>query len=384
MKRSRIAVVSLFYGESGGAELFASEVTDRLAESGEFDVHVLATRWRDRTGKITFHRIDFRKWPRSLQKLSLSLSIRKMAVEEGFDLIHTHELLDVADVVTFGAPVALWPKIQGKKGVPLRTVVDRRVERRLLLSDRLRWILANSNQSVRWLRAEYPELAGRPVGVETLYPGVDLRRFAPPSRDERESSRARHAGRFGWKASDPVGLFVGNYWEHKGLGTALRALRVLRKKNCPVRLLVMGNDRRKERWLSEMADLGVKTEDVAFLGEVAEGREAYFKAADFLVLLSRFESFGTVVLEAVASGLPVILSSRVPAREILPPDGGSVIEDPMDAFGASQAMEAWIRNSAAREKLASQAVEVARTYTWETAAEKTAAVYRDCLTRKRG
>ncbi|VVM06379.1 glycosyltransferase family 4 protein [Methylacidimicrobium tartarophylax] len=382
MKRSRIAVVSLFYGESGGAELFASEVTDRLAESGEFDVHVLATRWRDRTGKITFHRIDFRKWPRSL--LSLSLSIRKMAVEEGFDLIHTHELLDVADVVTFGAPVALWPKIQGKKGVPLRTVVDRRVERRLLLSDRLRWILANSNQSVRWLRAEYPELAGRPVGVETLYPGVDLRRFAPPSRDERESSRARHAGRFGWKASDPVGLFVGNYWEHKGLGTALRALRVLRKKNCPVRLLVMGNDRRKERWLSEMADLGVKTEDVAFLGEVAEGREAYFKAADFLVLLSRFESFGTVVLEAVASGLPVILSSRVPAREILPPDGGSVIEDPMDAFGASQAMEAWIRNSAAREKLASQAVEVARTYTWETAAEKTAAVYRDCLTRKRG
>ncbi|MDD2676338.1 MAG: glycosyltransferase family 4 protein, partial [Methylacidiphilaceae bacterium] len=301
MKRPRIAVVSLFYGESGGAELFASEVTDRLAESGEFDVHVLATRWRDRTGKITFHRIDLRKWPRSLQKLSLSLSIRKMAAEEGFDLVHTHELLDVADVVTFGAPIALWPKIQGKRGVPLRTVVDHRVEGRLLLSDRLRWILTNSNQSVRWLRAEYPELAGRPVRVETLYPGVDLRRFAPPSRDERESSRARHAGRFGWKTSDPVGLFVGNYWEHKGLGTALRAIRILREKNCSVRLLVMGNDRRKERWLSKMADLGLKAEDVAFLGEVAEGREAYFKAADFLVLLSRFDSFGAVVLEAVAS-----------------------------------------------------------------------------------
>ncbi|MDD4933659.1 MAG: glycosyltransferase family 4 protein [Methylacidiphilaceae bacterium] len=382
MKRSRIAVVSLFYGESGGAELFASEVTDRLAVSGEFDVHVLAHRWKDRTGKIAFHRIDFRKWPRSLQKLSLSLSVRKVAAVEGFDLVHSHELLDVADVLTFGAPVALWPKVQGKRGVRLRTAIPRRIERRLLLSDRLRWILVNSNQSARWLRAEYPELAGRPVGVETVYPGVDIRRFAPLSPHEREAGRAELAGRFGWNASDPVGLFVGNYWDHKGLGATLRAIRILREKGCPARLLVMGNDRKRERWRSMMVGLGLKTGDVAFLGEVAEGRESYFQAADFLVLLSRFESFGTVVLEAVASGLPVILSGRVPAREILPQGGGSVVEDPMDSLGASQAMEAWIRNPAAREKLASHATQVARAYSWEAAAEKTAAVYRDCLARK--
>ncbi|WP_018290385.1 glycosyltransferase family 4 protein [Verrucomicrobium sp. 3C] len=382
MKRSRIAVVSLFYGESGGAELFASEVTDRLAESGEFDVHVLAHRWKDRTGKIAFHRIDFRKWPRSLQKFSLSLSVRKVAAVEGFDLVHTQELLDAADVVTFGAPVALWPKVQGKRGVQLRTEVDRRIERRLLLSNRLQCILANSNQSARWLMAEYPELAGRPVEVETVYPGVDLQRFTPPSPNERGAGRAELADRFGWNVSDPVGLFVGNYWDHKGLGTALRAIRILRGKSCPVRLLVMGNDRERARWLSVIVGLGLAVTDVAFLGEVAEGREAYFKASDFLVLLSRFESFGTVVLEALASGLPVILSGRVPAREILPQDAGSLIEDPMDFLGASEAMEEWIRNPAAREKLASQAAQVARAYSWEAAAEKTAAVYRDCLARK--
>ncbi|MGD9895792.1 MAG: glycosyltransferase family 4 protein [Candidatus Methylacidiphilaceae bacterium] len=383
MKRPRIGIVSLFYGESGGAELFASEVADRLAESGEFDIHVIAHRWRDRTGKIAFHRIAFRKWPRSVQKLSLSRSVRKLAIEGRFDLIHSHELLDVADVVTFGAPAALWPKVQGKRGIGLRTAVNRRIERRLLFSQRLRWVLANSEQSVRWLMSEYPELAGRPVQVKTIYPGVDIRRFAPPGSGEREAGRAELARRFGWEASDPLGLFVGNNWDHKGLGTALRAIRILREKGYPARLLVMGSDRKREKWIAAILGLGLQPADVAFLGEVRDGREAYFKVADFLILLSRFESFGTVVLEAAACGLPVILSSRVPAKEILPEVGRSLIEDPMDSLGASQAMEEWIRNRTAREKLVSELAQAARAHSWEAAAEATAMVYRDCLAHRR-
>ncbi len=384
MKRPRIAVVSLFYGESGGAELLASEVSDRLAESGEFEIHVLAHRWKERTGKIVYHPIDFRKWPRMTQKRSLCLSVRKAAAEERFDLIHSHELIDLADVVTFGAPVGLWPRIQGKSGVGLRTIVNRRIERRLLSSRRLRWILANSNQSVRWLMEEYPELTRRPVEVQTLYPGVDGGRFAPPGPEAREAARAELAARFGWEPSDPVGLFVGNNWEHKGLGSALEAMRILRQKACPVRLLVMGSDRKKERWLPVIRSMGLPVGDIAFLGEVGKGREAYFRAADFLVLLSRFESFGTVVLEAVASGLPVIVSARVPAQEILLERAGSVIEDPMDALGASRAMEEWIRNREARERLVAGALRVARTHSWDAVAAATAAVYRNCLARKMG
>lgn len=385
MRRPRIAVVSLFYGESGGAELFASEVADRLAESGEFEIHVLAHRWKDRTGKIVCHRIDFRKWPRSMQKRSVSLSVRRMVAEERFDLIHTHELIDLADVVTFGAPVALWPKIQEKRGVGgLRTAVNRRIERQLFFSSRLRWVLANSNQSLSWLMAEYPELAAGRVAVRTVYPGVDGRRFAPASPEERKAGRAALVGRFGWQTADAIGLFVGNNWEHKGLGGALRAIRILQERGFPARLLVMGSDRKKEKWLPEISGLGLNPRDVAFLGEVGEGREAYFQAADFLVLLSRFESFGMVVLEAVASGLPVILSSRVPAKEILPAGGGNIIEDPMDSLAVSRAMEEWIRNPGARERLASQGPQAARAYSWETAAAATAAIYRDCLACKRG
>ncbi|VVM06946.1 UDP-glucose:(heptosyl)LPS alpha-1,3-glucosyltransferase [Methylacidimicrobium cyclopophantes] len=382
MKRPRIAVVSLFYGESGGAELFASEVADRLAEAGEFEIHVLAHRWKDRTGRIAFHRIDFRRWPRSIQKLSVCLAVRKVAAAERFDLIHSHELLDVADVVTFGAPVALWPKIQKKNGAHLPTLVNRRIERRLLFSDRLRWVLANSKESIGWLLDEYPGLAKRPVEIRTLYPGVDVRRFAPPGPEERAAGRAELAGRFGWKRTDPIGLFVGNNWSHKGLRTTFQALSLLRQRGYPARLLVMGSDRKKEWWFQEMIDLGLKVDDVAFLGEIGDGRELYFQSADFLIFLSRFESFGTVVLEAAASGLPVILSGRVPAREILPEEGRQLIEDPMDCLGASRAMEQWIRNPVAREKCASQAARAARAYSWEAAADATAAVYRRCLSRK--
>ena len=382
MERSRVAVVSLFYGESGGAELLASEVADRLAESGEFEIHVLARRWKDRTGKIVFHPIDCRKWPRSMQKLSVSLSVRRVAAEERFDLIHSHELIESADVVTFGAPVGLWPRLQGKGSASLRMAVNRRIERRLFFSERLQWILANSDQSARWLTDEYPELGRRPVAVKTIYPGVDARRFAPVGRAEREAGRRALADRFGWTLSDPVGLFVGNSWEHKGLGSALGAIRILRQKGYPVRLLVMGSDRRKERWLRLIRGLGLAAQDVAFLGEIREGRESYFQVADFLLLLSRFESFGTVVLEAVASGLPVIVSSRVPAKEILPSGAGDVIEDPMDPVEASWAIEQWIRNPVAREGLAASAAQAARVHSWEAVAAATAAVYRACLARR--
>ncbi|QSR84235.1 glycosyltransferase family 4 protein [Methylacidimicrobium sp. B4] len=384
MKCPRIAVVSLFYGESGGAELLASEVSDRLAESGEFEIHVLAHRWKERTRKIVYHPVDFRRWPRVTQKRSLCLAVRKAVAEERFDLIHSHELIDLADVVTFGAPVGLWPRMQGKGGVGLRMMVNRGIERRLLSSRRLRWILANSNQSAQWLAEEYPELIGPPVEVKTLYPGVDGGRFAPPCPVAREAARAELAARFGWEPSDPVGLFVGNNWEHKGLGSTLEALRILRQKAYPARLLVIGSDRKKERWLARIRSLGLPAGDVAFLGEVGEGREDYFRAADFLILLSRFESFGTVVLEAVASGLPVILSNRVPAKEILPEDAGSVIEDPMDALGASRAIEEWIRKPKAREGLVAGALQAARTHSWDAVAAATAAVYRDCLARKVG
>ncbi|CAB4244470.1 putative Glycosyltransferase [Methylacidimicrobium sp. AP8] len=384
MKRPRVAVVSLGYGEAGGAELLASEVADRLAESEEFEIHVLAHRWKERTGKIVYHRIDLRKWPRTLQKQALSLAVRRIAARERFDLIHSHELIDLADVVTFGAPVALWPRLRAGGRAGFRTLLERKIERRLLFSGRLRWVLANSNQSVRWLMAEYPELARRPVRVKTLYPGVDPRRFAPPDPAEREAARAELAARFGWPAYDPVGLFVGNGWEHKGLGSALEAMGILRRNGHPVRLLVMGSERNKGKWPSAMRAAGLRGADVAFLGNVEEGRERFFRAADFLLLLSRFESFGMVVLEAVASGLPVIVSGRVPAREIVPEGAGTVIEDPMDGAAASRAIEEWLGKPGARDLLAAGAVQTARAHSWDAVAAATAAVYRDCLEQKIG
>jgi UDP-glucose:(heptosyl)LPS alpha-1,3-glucosyltransferase len=63
-------------------------------------------------------------------------------------------------------------------------------------------------------------------------------------------------------------------------------------------------------------DLGVGG-DVIFAGPQSQGIERYYSAADAFALLSEFDTFGMVVLEAMAAGLPVIVSDRMGARDIV-------------------------------------------------------------------
>jgi glycosyltransferase involved in cell wall biosynthesis len=96
-----------------------------------------------------------------------------------------------------------------------------------------------------------------------------------------------------------------------------------------------------------------------------------YREADALVLPSRFEGFGVPVLEAMASGLPVVLSDDAALAEVAGTAG--VYADDGDYGAALQ------RALDERERWAAAGIERAKSFSWEASARASAAVYREVL-----
>jgi UDP-glucose:(heptosyl)LPS alpha-1,3-glucosyltransferase len=145
--------------------------------------------------------------------------------------------------------------------------------------------------------------------VCVIYNGVDDRRFHPRNR---EAARAAIKRQLGIPLDRSLALFVGSGFQRKGLERLLRVWGAGRLND--VCLLVVGDDAQIARYrLRAEREFGGR---VVFAGP-RENVEDYFAAADIFLLPAFQEAFGNVVLEALASGLPVLVSRQVGASEVL-------------------------------------------------------------------
>ena len=135
-----------------------------------------------------------------------------------------------------------------------------------------------------------------PGDYKVIPNGVDIGRF------ERAVPIAR------WQDGTKNILFVGRFESRKGLLHLLKAYRILRKTGCECRLLVVGGgpqDKEARRYLATR-----KLGGVEFLGRVSDDeRDALFKTADvYCSPATGRESFGIVLLEAMAAGTAIVCS----------------------------------------------------------------------------
>jgi glycosyltransferase involved in cell wall biosynthesis len=190
--------------------------------------------------------------------------------------------------------------------------------------------------------------------------------------------------RFPAIGNDFLILFLGRINFKKGLDLLARAYGQIARQNSKVHLAIVGPDnegymRQVQAWLAEECVL----DRVTFTGMLL-GRDklAAFVDADVFVLPSYTENFGIAVLEAMACGLPVVISNKVNIwREIACADAGLVVN-----CDVGELVKALLGSMDDAERLKKQGLNgkelVQEKFTWDLAAKQMVKVYEDILNQR--
>jgi UDP-glucose:(heptosyl)LPS alpha-1,3-glucosyltransferase len=374
----KIAVVIPKYGLIGGAEGFVAELTERIARDLRYDVHVFANQWAALSDGITFHRVPIITVPKFMTTPSFAWFAGRMISRMGFDLVHAHDRIFTADVFTMhGIPHRFWIKnVRGKGMMSLYDTATSWVERKLVFEGRCACFLAVSGLVREIFLREYPIDFSR---VAVINPGVATCAY---SMNAQMQARRDIRAEFGIDPAVPLILFVSMNFEVKGLDRLIAGLGELRRRRPAddFRLLVVGKGNQPAyRRLAEGAGI---VSQVIFTGPLPRERlEAIYQAGDMYAMLSKFDTFGLVVLEAMAASLPVVISGNVGARDVVRHGvNGFVIEDTADAKGIAETI-ALLLDEKIRAKMGEESLRTARENTWEAAADKVIKVYEDILQR---
>ncbi|MGD0476242.1 MAG: glycosyltransferase family 4 protein [Candidatus Velthaea sp.] len=121
-------------------------------------------------------------------------------------------------------------------------------------------------------------------------------------------------------------------------------------------------------WPQLAAQLGVAPR-VHFLG-FQRDMPGLMRASDLVVFPSRYEPFGLVVLEALASGLPVVTARSTGGAEVMTSDVGFVLDDSEDVGALARALSLLASSDERRADMAIAARRLALQYSWRSMATK--------------
>jgi glycosyltransferase involved in cell wall biosynthesis len=218
------------------------------------------------------------------------------------------------------------------------------------------------------IATELNRLGVPPDRIEVIYNGVDTEQFFPGPA-ERDS--------FGLPSHVPLALFVGDIrTPRKNMDTVLRAL----QRTPEVHLAVAGSVKGSP-YPALARELGV-SERVIFLDKVSR-MASLMRSVDLFVFPSRYEAHPLVVLEAMASGLPAVVSGNFGAESFLG-DGGHILKDPNDVNALAALMNELMQAPEKRRSMALAARERALGMQWSTMASAYIDVYEKLLRPKSG
>ncbi|HOI93135.1 MAG TPA: glycosyltransferase family 4 protein [Syntrophobacter fumaroxidans] len=311
----RIAFVRYKYTAFGGAERFTDMLVESMAGRG-VEVHLYARKWKKTPGNgVVFHRVGGPSRPALLGQAGFVFAVHRKLARGRFDLVHSNERILSADVYRAGDGVhARWLELRRSRQNVLRRLIVLLnphhvfrlwLERRLLEHPALKAVIVNSTMVREEILARFRI---DPSRVHTIYNGVDLERFHPENR----RSIGVEPRRLRALAEDtPVVLTVGSGFERKGLEPLLRGMAAAGGN---AELWVVGKGR-SDRYADIARRLGI-ADRVVFWGP-REDTAAFYAGADIFALPALYDPFPTVILEAMASGLPVITTAQCGAAEII-------------------------------------------------------------------
>jgi phosphatidyl-myo-inositol alpha-mannosyltransferase len=302
--------------------------------------------------------------------LNLTNKVKEVLEEEKFDVIHLHEplaptlcftvlrLSRTVNIGTFHASEAR-PSYRWTKPIFMSGLYKRWFKK---LDGRI----AVSKPAADFINRHFPS------SYEIIPNGVELEKFCPdiPPFPEFLDGKTNI-------------LFVGRLEKRKGLEYLLKAYRLI-KPDCPdCRLIIVGPGTRlrgKYQKMVSEADL----EDVIFVGGVGETEKArFFSTADiFCAPATGHESFGIVLLEAMATAKPVVASNISGYASVITDGIEGLLVPPRQEVPLAQALARLMKNKALGQELGLRGLSKADAYGWDKVSYRVMEYYNKVLSNK--
>jgi len=285
---------------------------------------------------------------------------------ERFDLLHVH--CPISPILPLLALQVAKQPVVGTFHSTVTSELALRLFRRALRPSyrRLDRILAVSEAARACVLRHFPG------PVDVLPNGVNLERFRPGlKRLER------------FDDGTPNILFVGRHDPRKGLPELMAACAALARDSVPFRLIVVGDGRLRRR--IERMTGGVLEGRVHFEGRVSnENLPRYYASADVFCSPARGgESFGIVLLEAMAAGVAIVASDLPGYRTVLTPGAQGLAVPPRNPGELRRALQTVLGRPDLRREMGACGIETSRPYAWPLIVEKLEGIYRVVLGRGR-
>ena len=294
--------------------------------------------------------------------LRLASRIKEVLAQEKFDIIHLHEpfmpmlcsavlrFSDTANIGTFHA-------CHGSPGYNFGWPISR-----LMLKRRRRKLdgkIAVSKPAMDFASKYVP-------GYYNIIPnGIDLEHFSPDvSPIERYCDGKINI------------LFVGRLEKRKGLPHLLKAYQRVKQEVSNCRLIAVGpGTRLRKKYEKQVRRSGL--EDVVFAGYVSyDELPRYYKTAQvFCSPATGRESFGIVLLEAMAVGKPVVASNIEGYASVITHGVDGLLVSPKDEEGLAQALISLMTNESYQQRMGASGILKAKEYSWEHISQRVLSYY---------
>jgi UDP-glucose:(heptosyl)LPS alpha-1,3-glucosyltransferase len=326
--KSKIAFIQRKLAPAGGGEMFALRFLGKMKERGHA-ITVLANKMdpslKDR---FQFIRIPLLKPFSFLKMWSFAWFARKAAKRGKYDLVFSNERTLYQDIYFAGEGCHnAWLRQRFRQLGPVKKLliainplhrVIRFLEKRCLKNPRLKGVIAFSQRTSRELTEQYNLPPGKIKVVPHGVPAAET----PSSTSNRNTLRKD----LGIANEEMVLLIIGSGFERKGLRFVIESLAHF--DDALFRLLVVGKGSTK-KYRKLARKLGLE-DRVHFYGHNPNA-SLFYSIADVFVFPTLYEPFGLVVLEAMAHGVPVVVSACAGAAELITHgENGLIAQDPFD------------------------------------------------------
>lgn len=367
----KIAIVSPYgYPHPGGVNEHVRFTYEAMRRMGH-DVWIITSKYgRERESEGHVIRLGT-GWAApangSVGRVTLGLrfkhQVREVLARHSFDILHFHEplvpflsptMLDASETVNIGTFHAFG-------GFSPSYWIGSRFASRL--ADKLDGRIAVSGAARHFINRYFP-------GDYRIIPnGVDLERFAAAEPFEELRDGTLNI------------LFVGRFEERKGLGHLLKAYHRLRKRHVDARLLVIGDGPKRREYRRFVGLRGVR--DVEWLGRVSDDDKVrYFASADiFCAPNTGQESFGIVLLEAMAAGVPIVASDIHGFKRVVERNVQGLLVEPRNPRALAAALYALARDPDLRHDMGEAGRARAPEFTWDRVTERIVDFYHETRDR---